>query len=153
MESIDNSPVWANNAKAKMTSMNLKYKDILHLFDVTTTDAIGHYFNGRREPNISNLLSLADFLNISTDELFLDNTKLQERKTFKGGANLMDALKILLKLSDISDQDLVCTLNTIDKVGTDNIMEAANALAEDEDNCLSRTDTILNIQDYMAKVV
>ena len=69
------------------------------------------------------------------------------------GANLMDALKILLKLSDISDQDLVCTLNTIDKVGTDNIMEAANALAEDEDNCLSRTDTILNIQDYMAKVV
>ena len=152
MSATNTSPEWANNAKAKMDSLNLKYKDILHLFDVSTTDAIGHYFNGRREPNIANILSLAVFLNISTEELFLSSEQFQERNRFSNGDSLMDALKILLRQNNVNDQDSICLLNTVDKIGTKNIIEACNLLSAENDNCTSRTDTILNIQAYMSNV-
>jgi len=151
MNTLNKAPVWAINAKAKMNTLNLQYKDILHVFDVGTTDAIGHYFNGRREPSISSLLSLGELLHISNDDLFLDAEQLIEKQKINTSDHLMDALKILARLNQLSDSEAICLLNAVDKIGTKNIIEASNVLAEQHKKGLSRTDAVLDIQQYMKK--
>lgn len=152
MNTLDKTPVWAANAKDRMNQLNLKYADILHVFNVRTTDAIGHYFNGRREPGIDGLLSLASFLHMSNDQLFMDSEELESNGKLNDADHLLDTFKILLRLNKVNDEDCIVVLNTIDKLGTRNIIEASNALSNQFDKGLPKMDTVLEIQKYMTLV-
>ena len=151
MNSLYKTPVWAENAKVKMKSINVLQKDLIEMFGVTTTYAIGNYFNGRREPSTSSLLKLADFLDMSLDDLFLTEEQFDAKQKFKAEDYLMDALKILTRLKSLSDKETICLLNAVDKIGTKDIIKTANALADHHKKGDSRTEAVLDVSEYMAK--
>lgn len=62
-------PAWAVIAESLMDAKNITQEDLIPVFDKKTRGAIGHYFTGRRQPDINQLLSLAKFLEVSLSEL------------------------------------------------------------------------------------
>lgn len=62
-------PTWAINATATMNEQGIAQNSLTKVFDVDTAGAVGHYFNGRREPTIEQLQRLAKHLGVTIDRL------------------------------------------------------------------------------------
>lgn len=62
-------PEWAQRARVLMKNLSLTQDDLLPTFSVTTRDAVGHYFRGRREPTVDQVNSLALKLGVTIDYL------------------------------------------------------------------------------------
>jgi transcriptional regulator with XRE-family HTH domain len=65
---------WRIKAKALMAAKNIRQKDLLDVFNVSTRGAIGHYLKGRRQPCIEQLNALATKLGCTINELLEDTT-------------------------------------------------------------------------------
>lgn len=64
-----NKPRWALIASGIMDAKGLRYGDVKKAMKVSTASAVGHYFNGRREPSIEQLSALARQLGVMTSHL------------------------------------------------------------------------------------
>ncbi|MCU7836503.1 MAG: helix-turn-helix transcriptional regulator [gamma proteobacterium symbiont of Taylorina sp.] len=74
-------PVWAPIAKKRMRKVGLKQKDLVEVFNVASDSSVGHYFRGRRNASIIQVVALADCLDLSMDELM-------DRTVVHGNANI-----------------------------------------------------------------
>lgn len=69
MNKGDKKPRWAVIAAGLMKAQGLRYDDVKQAMGVTTKGAVGHYFNGHREPSIEQIAALARLLGVSTSHL------------------------------------------------------------------------------------
>lgn len=60
---------WYDRAKTRMADKGVTQEQLLELFGVKTRGAVGHYLNGRRDPSSIVLVTLADRLEMTLDEL------------------------------------------------------------------------------------
>lgn len=65
------TPPWSVRAQARMRELKLTQNHLIPVFGVTTRGAVGHYFTGRRDPTVEQMIALARTLNMSLDELLL----------------------------------------------------------------------------------
>lgn len=63
------TPAWASIAKGLMRDQGITQEDLLPVMEVETRGAIGHYFTGRRDPTIQQLMALAKKLGVTTSQL------------------------------------------------------------------------------------
>lgn len=148
-------PKWATNAEVLMRRNGIQQGDLLEVFGVTTKGAIGHYFNGRREPSLNGLIKLSEFLNISMSQLFGDNISPIELETVTTSLyiaeqqHLTDALKLLARAIDISPDDITVFFNVFEKMGAGNILKAAHILAEADHQSTDKITAVIEIQDFI----
>ena len=144
-------PAWAVNAERKMKKIGLQQTDLLKVFEVKTAGAIGHYFNGRREPSINSLLKLAETLNMSLSELVLG--RAEEHSTIQFSENdsphLTSALTLLVRTSDFSAIDAATFIKIVESIGADNIIKATNMLSETARTNGDTISTVIEIQDFV----
>jgi transcriptional regulator with XRE-family HTH domain len=60
---------WYDRAKSRMVGKGVTQEQLMELFGVKTRGAVGHYLNGRRDPSSTVLVTLADRLEMTLDEL------------------------------------------------------------------------------------
>lgn len=144
-------PAWAVNAEKIMKKMGLQHVDLLEVFDVKTTGAIGHYFNGRREPNVGSIIKLAEVLHLNISELCLG--KSEERTALQFSENdaphLTSALTLLVRTTDISAIDAAGFIKIFETIGAENIIKATNMLSETARTNGDTISTVVEIQDFV----
>lgn len=62
-------PRWAYIAESIMEERGITQESLVPVFGKKTRGAIGHYFTGRRQPDVNQLLALAKHFGISLSEL------------------------------------------------------------------------------------
>lgn len=62
-------PQWARIAEGLMKDQNLTQEALIDTFQVTTRGSVGHYFKGRRQPTIDQIMRLAKRLGVTTSQL------------------------------------------------------------------------------------
>ena len=143
-------PVWAVNAAKQMKKIGLQQTALLEVFNVKTAGAIGHYFNGRREPSLDSLLKLAETLNMSISELVLGKT--EESSTLKFSDNdaphLTSALTLLVRTNNITAIEAATFIKIFETIGSENIIKATNMLSETARTNGDTISTVIEIQDF-----
>lgn len=143
-------PQWAINAKAKMKTMGLTQAKLLDLFEVTTPGAVGHYFNGVREPKIDHVISLAARLDTPISELL--GVSEGEYNLKKGDeVHLTDALRFLSGTVDLKESEIWAFFNVYQKIGAGNIIKATQALSSAGEHPAAQMEAVLSIQEFMKK--
>jgi transcriptional regulator with XRE-family HTH domain len=146
-------PIWAINAENKMKFLGLTQRDLLDVFEVKTSGAIGHYFSGRREPDIYGIMRLAEMLNIPLLVLLGINDQAELNATnVKSGRNLTDAFRILSRVAGLNENEIKVFFTVYEKIGADNIIKAVNELILAGNDSDAKIDAIIYIQDFMKKV-
>jgi transcriptional regulator with XRE-family HTH domain len=146
-------PTWAINAESQMKFLGLNQGDLLEVFDVKTSGAIGHYFSGRREPDIYGIIKLAKKLNIPLLDLLGINDQAELNATsIKGGKHLTDAFRILSRVIDLSENEIKVFFTVYEKIGADNTIKAVKELIKAGNDSDAKIDAIIHIQDFMKKV-
>ena len=147
-----NKPIWAINAETKMKTLGLGQKDLLDVFSVGTTGAIGHYFNGRREPEIYTIVKLAEKLNTPLLELLgVDSSPKLNPISIGSEKYLTDAFRLLSRIAGLSENEIRVFFTAYEKMGPENIIKAVEALSSAGDNSNDQVDAIIKIQDFMKK--
>lgn len=59
----------ARNLRAALESKGLKQADVIRAFPEVSAAIVGHWFSGRRQPQLDNLRKLADILDVSLASL------------------------------------------------------------------------------------
>lgn len=70
--------MWNETAKKLIAEKGLRHEDLIPVFKVKTRGAVGHYLSGRRDPSPTQLKSLADFLSVRIDDLFVEAPSQQQ---------------------------------------------------------------------------
>ncbi|AQS40220.1 Helix-turn-helix protein [Shewanella psychrophila] len=151
-------PKWAINAEVLMKRNGIQQGDLLDTFGVTTKGAIGHYFNGRREPSLNGLIKLSELLNINMSQLFEGDTPSTSEKGQLSSApviteqqHLTDALKLLARAIEISADDAEVFFKVYEKIGADNILKASRILAEADYQSTDKISAVIEIQDFIKR--
>ncbi|MEC4724285.1 helix-turn-helix domain-containing protein [Shewanella sp. D64] len=147
-------PKWAVNAEVLMKHNSIQQGDLLDIFGVTTKGAIGHYFNGRREPSLNGLIKLSELLHISMSDLFgedipVGETKQRDNVQDISEQHLTDALKLLARAIEISTDDVEVFFKVYEKVGPDNILKAARILSKADYQSTDKISAVIEIQDFI----
>ena len=143
-------PQWAINARAKMKAIGLTQTKLLDIFEVTTAGAVGHYFNGVREPKIDHIISLALRLDIPISELL--GVSEGEYNLKKGDeVHLTDALRFLSGTVDLKESEIWTFFNVYQKIGVANIIKATQALSKAGKHPGAQMEAVLSIQEFMKK--
>lgn len=61
---------WHVGAKRIIRHAGIAWDELMPVFGVGTSSAVGHYLNGRRQPKPAQLKSLADYLGVRIDDFF-----------------------------------------------------------------------------------
>ena len=150
-------PKWAINAEVHMKRNGIQQGDLLDVFGVTTKGAIGHYFNGRREPSLNGLIELSELLNISMSQLFGDNTptgkveQINPEQYITEQQHLTDALKLLARAVEISADEAEVFFKVYEKIGAENILKASRILAEADYQSTDKISAVIEIQDFIKR--
>jgi phage repressor protein C with HTH and peptisase S24 domain len=68
---------WYEKAKRLMKEKGITQDDLIPVFDVKTRGAVGHYLNGRRQPDPDKLAAFANRLDCRIDDFFNDGEKTE----------------------------------------------------------------------------
>ena len=122
----ENKPLWAKNASARMKELDIKYLDLLGVFEVKTAGSVGHYLKGRTQPKIESLPKLAAKLNLTMDELFADESTSKTIKFVDNSESyLTKALTIVVRSSTCSNEDIRTFFSVYENMGATNIIQAS----------------------------
>lgn len=147
MTATTQKPVWAIKAEEIMKSKGVQKNQLLDVFGVKTSGAVVHYFQGRREPSISGMERLAEKLDISLSSLLgLEDDQYSELAKVNGQM-LTDALQILIRTIDTTADEIKVFFNLYQKMGAENIIRAANILANVNES-ESNVTAIIKIQEF-----
>jgi len=84
---------WYEKAKLLIANNKIRQEDLLDVFGVTTRGAVGHYLNGRRQPDPIQMKALADKIGCTLDELLndgeLDPLQLKINKIIRSAEKAM----------------------------------------------------------------
>ena len=141
-----NKPEWTKLVELRMKELNLLQADLVNIFEVKTAGAIGHYFNGRREPSMKGMVKLAKLIDIPLTKLLgLDEplTKIE----FSDSEHITNAIKILSRSADLTPDELSHFFNAFEKIGARNILAAANELSNAGNDSSDQVSAILHILD------
>jgi transcriptional regulator with XRE-family HTH domain len=143
-------PQWAINAKDKMKAKGLTQAKLLDLFEVTTAGAVGHYFNGVREPKVQHMISLAEKLDVPIAEL-LGVSEGEYSLKQSDETHLTDALRFLSSTVDLKESEICNFFHVYQKIGAKNIIKATQALSQAGDHSSAQMDAVISIQEFMKK--
>ena len=145
-------PNWAINAEKIMAIKDIHKNQLMDVFGVKTVGAVVHYFNGRREPSLVGIQRLAQYLDVTINNLLGIEDEGNSDLDKINGKLLTDALQILIRTVEITNSDIEIFFNVYKKIGAENILKAANMLSEvskDESNI----PTLIKIQDFAKKTI
>ncbi len=143
-------PQWAINAKAKMKKIGLTQAKLLNLFEVTTPGAVGHYFNGVREPKIDHIIALSKELDMPISELLgVSESTSEYHLQDSDDIHLTDALRFLCGTVDIKESEIMTFFNVYQKIGAKNVIKATQALSKAGEHPSAQMDAVLSIQEFM----
>ncbi|MCL1124210.1 hypothetical protein [Shewanella surugensis] len=152
MTAITQKPIWAVNAQEVMSKKGIQKNQLLDVFGVTTTGAVVHYFQGRREPSVSGIQRLADKLEMQLPDLLGIRNDSHSELAKMNGQMLTDALQILIRTIDATVEDIGVFFNLYQKMGAENIIRAANILA-DVGESESNVTAVIKIQEISRKAM
>lgn len=66
---ISSMETWMDRARRRMHELGIRQDDLIRPLGVKTRGAVGHYLSGRRKPDPDQVVALARWLRMSTDEL------------------------------------------------------------------------------------
>lgn len=85
-------PKWAYIAESVMSARKITQEDLLPVFGKKTRGAIGHYFRGRRQPDINQMIALAKFLKLTLSELVGEIPLAEESQQKREAEQLLAAI-------------------------------------------------------------
>ncbi|MCL1123417.1 helix-turn-helix domain-containing protein [Shewanella surugensis] len=149
MSKINSKPTWAINAETLMKKKGIQKLDLLDIFGVSTPAAVGHYFQGRREPSIQGLINLAQKLDVELSSLLglQENTHLNIKEV--NAQRLTEALQLLVRCVDITPEEVMIFFKVYEKINPENIIKSINILSESDDKN-SIFNSIIKVQDFMS---
>ena len=90
---------------------------LIDLFEVTTAGAVGHYFNGVREPKIDHIIALSEVLDMPIAELLgVSESEGQYHLKESDETHLTDALRFLCGVLDIKESEIISFFNVYQKI-------------------------------------
>ena len=133
-----------------MKTIGLTQAKLIDLFEVTTAGAVGHYFNGVREPKIDHIIALSEVLDMPIAELLgVSESEGQYHLKESDETHLTDALRFLCGVLDIKESEIISFFNVYQKIGAKNIIKATQALSKAGEHPSAQMDAVLSIQEFM----
>lgn len=74
---------WNEKAQRLLRHKKIKQKSLMDVFDVKTPGAVSHYLTGARQPDPMQIKALADRMNCSIDEFFIDDGEVAKEQVYK----------------------------------------------------------------------
>lgn len=78
---------WYDRAKRRMKERKITQDDLIKVMGVTTRGSVGHYLNGRRQPDFNQLKALADHIGFTLDEM-MDGESIDDKEQDQQTNNL-----------------------------------------------------------------
>ena len=133
-----------------MKTIGLTQAKLIDLFEFTTAGAVGHYFNGVREPKIDHIIALSEVLDMPIAELLgVSESEGQYHLKESDETHLTDALRFLCGVLDIKESEIISFFNVYQKIGAKNIIKATQALSKAGEHPSAQMDAVLSIQEFM----
>lgn len=79
----------ARNLRAALDSKGLKQADVIRAFPEVSPAIVGHWFTGRRQPQLDNLRKLADILDVSLAALVAEDPEYAQTAEEKLALRMM----------------------------------------------------------------